>query len=82
MFGDAVVHERFIRAAKIEAQQRIRELLNAGKSPEDITEHMTATWHPGASSQNPEIAVMNAFANMSQEERDALIAKLTAQSSE
>lgn len=79
LFGDACVHERFIRASKIEAQARIREMLTVGKSPDEVSSYMSASWKPGASSQNPEVAILGKFAEMSDEERQELIRKLQSQ---
>ena len=79
LFGDACVHERFIRASKIEAQARIREMLTVGKSPDEVSSYMDASWKPGASSQNPEVAILGKFAEMSDEDRQELIKKLQSQ---
>ena len=75
-FGDTCVHERFIRAAKIEAQARMRELLKVGKPPAEVQAHMEESWYPGASSVNTEVNILAKFSAMSEEERAALLAQL------
>ena len=75
-FGDKIVHERFIRAAKIEAQSRMRELLSGGKTPEEVADHMSGSWFPGAYSANTEVNVIAKIMAMPVEERAAFIEKL------
>jgi len=81
-WGTDVVLERFIRACKIEAQARIRELLKAGKDAAEVAEHMSDTWHPGAAAANAETSLMAKFADMTAEQRQEWIDKLAARSAE
>jgi hypothetical protein len=78
-WGDAIVHAGFIRAAKIDAQSRMRSLLEAGKDPEEVADNMTTSWYPGAKNMATKDDLLAAFGKMSPDERADLLAKMAAQ---
>jgi len=75
-WGDKVVHECFIRAAKIDAQARMRSLLEAGKNPEEVADNMSSSWYPGAKNLTTKDDMIAVFGKLSEEERRELLAKL------
>lgn len=80
-FGKDVVYANFVRSAVITAQAAMRRLLVAGKGQEDITAKMAA-WKPGVPLErvvDVEGLLMSKVANMTPEEKNALIEKLMAQ---
>ena len=78
-WGDAVVHAGFIRAAKIDAQSRMRALLEAGKNPDEVAENMTTSWYPGAKNIATKDELLASFGKMSAEEKAEMLARLQAQ---
>jgi hypothetical protein len=81
-FGDEVVHSNFISACKITAQGAMRRMLEKGVPADSITAKM-AEWAPGVSlnrESDPTSAMINKWATMSKEERDAFLAQLKQQS--
>lgn len=77
-WGDAIVHAGFIRASKIDAQARMRSLLEAGKNPEEVADNMSASWYPGAKNIASKDDLISAFGKLSAEEKQELLAKLAA----
>lgn len=77
LFGANVIHERAVRAIKIEAQSTARNMLNAGKSNEEIIAYMQDTWKPGEGADKS-TNVLNSFRNMSPEEQKAMLQQLAA----
>lgn len=75
-WGDKIVHDCFIRASKIDAQARMRSLLEAGKNPEEVAENMSTSWYPGAKNLTSKDDMIAVFGKLSEEERKELLAKL------
>ena len=79
-FGEDVVFSNFKRAATITAQAAMRRMLESGKSQEDISATMNS-WKPGVALErniDPVSSITNNFDKLSDEEQDAIIAKLKA----
>ncbi len=76
-FGEKVVHSKIYQKVAIDAQARIRSLLTAGKTPDEVAAAM-ATWKPGVTA--PKKGLMEkTFAGVDQMNDDQLaefIAKL------
>jgi len=81
MFGGAVVHSGFVTAAKIAAQNRMRELMKQGKTPQEA-EAALADWKPGVkqprAGKDPVEAFLAKFGGMSDAERAAVLGELQA----
>jgi len=78
MFGADVVFSRYRAAAKIDLQAVMRRYLAAGKDCEELAEK----WKPGMVMErvvDPKAAAKNAFAKMSEEEKEAFLAELRSQ---
>lgn len=80
-FGAEAVFNGFERSAVIAYQNKVRTLLNAGKTDDEIKTIM-ADWMPGVVTRTPGVkkdpkaAMLERFAKMTPEERKAFIAEL------
>jgi hypothetical protein len=79
-FGAEVVHTNFIAQAKVRAQAIMRDLMEKGKTDEEIQNEINA-WKPGiqrARTVDALATVQTKFNTMSDEEKAAFIADLQA----
>jgi uncharacterized tellurite resistance protein B-like protein len=84
-YGDEVVNTSFIERQVVKAQAIVRQHLEAGKAPEEVTAYMEKNWKPGATMSDPTTAAINTFKNMSEEERKSfldMLAKVATASGE
>lgn len=77
-FGADIVYSGFVRSMKIDAQSRMRSLIEAGKNPDEVADNMFSSWYPGAKSVAGATDVMAAFSRMTPEEQAETIAKMQA----
>lgn len=77
-FGADVVLKSFVGAQKVIAQNRMRELLKAGKSSEDVAAFMSAEWKPGIETRDPTVSLVNKIKAMNEDERVKYVADLMA----
>lgn len=77
-FGDDIVYSGFVRSMKIDAQSRMRSLIEAGKDPDEVADNMFTSWYPGAKSVGGAVDFMAAFRRLSPEEQLAKIAEMQA----
>lgn len=78
LFGSEVVNSNFVGSARITAQAAIRRMLEAGKTPEEITVKMKE-WKPGVALErvtDPIAAATAKYMTMDVEEQQAFIKKL------
>jgi len=76
-FGADVVFSRFRAASKIDLQSIMRRYLDANKDCQDLL----TLWKPGVTLErvvDPKAAAKNAFAKMSDEEKQTFLAELKA----
>lgn len=67
-YGDVVLNLA-IKAAKIQAQSQMRNMLVNGRSPEEVSAYMSANWRPGIESRDP---VTNFISLAKQMDKDQL----------
>jgi len=85
MFGEDVVHSRFVAAAVIDLQSLIRRGIRPDKEGNTKTDEqiaaMAASWKPGVkqiSRKSPQDKIKDAFSGLSDEQRKELLAQLKA----
>jgi hypothetical protein len=79
LYGEKVVHGRWVRGFTINASQTARAMLEAGKSDEEITAYMQNEWKPGVSRRvgaDPLKPVLRKAAEMTPEEKKALLERV------
>jgi hypothetical protein len=81
-FGDETVRSAFVAAQTVKAQAGIRSLLEAGKTPAEVSEYMTGNWQPGVTISDPTVNVIAKFKAMSAADRAAFLEQLQAAASE
>jgi hypothetical protein len=81
-FGDEPVRTSFVAAQTVKAQAGIRSLLEAGKTPAEVSEYMTANWQPGVTISDPTVNVIAKFKAMSDADRATFLEQLQAAASE
>ena len=80
-FGDDVVMANFEKSAKISLQARVRDLMKAGKTDEEIQTYVASEWVPGLKTARVQIStaekLLKAFSKMSAEEQARILGALT-----
>ena len=78
IFGEAVVHAKFIAAAKVDLQSALRRCIESGTDPSTFVEN----WIPGTRgpsvAKDPMAMALAGISKMSDEQKMALIEKLRA----
>jgi len=79
-FGEDIVHGFYLRGVKVAVQSQIRSLLVEGKTDEEILASLE-TWKPGVHAKRSgggrkKKSIEDQFNEMSEEEQQALLAKL------
>ena len=79
-FGDDVVMANFEKSAKISLQARVRDLMKAGKTDEEIETYVSSEWVPGLKTARVQVStaekLLKAFSKMSAEEQARILAAL------
>lgn len=81
MFGEDVVHSRYLSAAVIDLQALIRRGINADKTDEEIA-GLAAAWKPGVKTvvrKSAQEKIKDAFSAMSEEDRLEMLRQLKEQ---
>lgn len=82
MYGEDTVREMWLRAATVKGQSAIRSELESGTHSDDVAEQL-ATWRPDVThtaKKDPKTAILSNWKNLSEEEREAILADLAEQS--
>lgn len=82
-FGSELVFDGFVAKSVVEAQAKIRQMLEDGKSEQDITDFLTNVWKPGLklprASVDPKAAFAKYLAALSPEDRLKAIEDMQAE---
>jgi hypothetical protein len=75
-YGEEVVFSRYQSALIIDLQSKMRTLIKAGKTPDEIQAEVDA-WQPGVKSKgkSPAEKARDLFGRLSAEEREALLSE-------
>lgn len=77
--GDSdMVHKSAIANLKLGPQNAMRNMLDSGKTVEEVSDYMTENWKPGVTISDPKESFLRAFGKMTPEEQAAAIAQLQA----
>jgi len=79
-FGDDVVMDNYKKSARISVQTRIRDLMKAGKTDDEIREYVEKEWVPGLKTARVQVStaekLLKAFSKMPAEEQALILAAL------
>ena len=80
-FGDDVVMANFTKSAKISLQARVRDLMKAGKTDEEIQTYVASEWVPGLKTARVQVStaekLLKAFSKLPAEEQARILGALT-----